>query len=235
MAKPINKNALNVDRDAKAENNGRYAERISAILPIVPHSKVLEVGCGGGELLRILHDRFQADCHGVEPFPLYETAISPDRITRTKAEALPFPDDHFDLVIMKDVIEHVEDVECSLAEAVRVSRKYLYIMSPNYLFPYEAHFKRPFIPMLPKPLARLYFQALGFDKAAASFIDHIQYVHQSKMRRALGTSNQAGRIQAIVDLQAAKRYRFSGFNPRRWMEPFINSKFELLVIKDSAS
>lgn len=231
MTTTVNKNALNVDRHAKVENNGRYADRISTIVSIPAAARVLEIGCGGGELLSLLRDRFQADCYGVEPFPLYETAISPDRIQRAKAEALPFPDNHFDLVIMKDVLEHVEDVERSLAEAVRVSRKYLYIMSPNYLFPYEAHFKRPFIPLLPKPLARWYFRALGFDREAALFIDHIQYVHRARVRRTLGRSTQAGHIHAVIDLQEAKRFRFGGLTPRRWLESLINDKFELLVVK----
>lgn len=231
----INKNALNIDRHAKVENNNRYAERISTIIPIHPGLKILEVGSGGGELLKILEDRFQSDCHGVEPFPLYTTAISPDRIQQAKAEALPFPDNHFDLVIMKDVLEHVEDVERSLTEAVRVSRKYLYIMSPNYLFPYEAHFKRPFIPFLPKSLARLYFRTIGFNRETAAFIDHIQYVHGARVRRALGRSPQAKHIRAVIDLQEAKRFRFGGIMLRRWLDSIINDKFELLLIKGKSS
>jgi SAM-dependent methyltransferase len=39
------------------------------------------------------------------------------------AEALPFKDNSFDTALMLEVLEHVEDVEAALKEALRVARR----------------------------------------------------------------------------------------------------------------
>jgi len=44
---------------------------------------------------------------------------------------LPFPDNHFDLVTCVDVLEHVEDYHRFLEELLRVSRKGVFISTPN--------------------------------------------------------------------------------------------------------
>ena len=56
-------------------------------------------------------------------------------------EALPYPDDHFDLVFSNEVIEHVDDDRRTMAEIVRVTRPggHIVIFAPNRLFPFETH------------------------------------------------------------------------------------------------
>jgi ubiquinone/menaquinone biosynthesis C-methylase UbiE len=44
---------------------------------------------------------------------------------------IPFENDHFDVVTCIDVIEHVEDYEKFLSELMRVSRKGVFISTPN--------------------------------------------------------------------------------------------------------
>jgi SAM-dependent methyltransferase len=46
----------------------------------------------------------------------------------------PFPDDHFDLVVFKHVIEHVADVPRSLSEIIRIAKHgaYFYVETPHY-------------------------------------------------------------------------------------------------------
>ncbi|MHB8778315.1 MAG: class I SAM-dependent methyltransferase [Anaerolineales bacterium] len=45
--------------------------------------------------------------------------------------SLPFPDNHFDLVTCMDVLEHVEDYHRFLEELLRVTRKGVFISTPN--------------------------------------------------------------------------------------------------------
>jgi ubiquinone/menaquinone biosynthesis C-methylase UbiE len=44
---------------------------------------------------------------------------------------LPFPDDTFNVVTCVDVIEHVEDYNCLIKEMLRVSRKGVFLSTPN--------------------------------------------------------------------------------------------------------
>ena len=46
-------------------------------------------------------------------------------------KTIPFEDDHFDIVTCIDVFEHVEDYEQFLSELMRVSRKGVFISTPN--------------------------------------------------------------------------------------------------------
>ena len=57
-------------------------------------------------------------------------------------EALPFPDDSFDLVYSANVLEHTEDPERVFMESVRVLRPggVLHMELPNYLSYFEGHY-----------------------------------------------------------------------------------------------
>lgn len=225
-----NRNAVSLDAHAKKENNEIFAHRIMDLLSLAPKSRVLEVGCGGAELSKTLSDRYGLDCVGLEPFPLYAACIDQSRIHSGFAENIPFRDCSFDLVVAKDVLEHVDDVEQSISELIRVSRKYVYIMSPNYLYPYEAHFKVPFPPKLPKPIAKWYLRLCGFTAAQADFIAHINYVTKLGCRRAIAHSRFQPEIIGVIDIQMAKKY--AATYSTSWLtDLFRNSKFELLVVK----
>lgn len=225
-----NRNALKIERHDKVENNSRFADRIMAVAPLAPGDSVLEVGCGGAELSCALTDRYGLDCRGIEPFPMYAPCIDADRVRQGVAEALPHDDGGFDLVVAKDVLEHVDDVEQAVDELVRVSRRYVYVMCPNYAFPYEAHFKVPFPPFLPKPLARGYLRCLGFSRDEIGFLDHINYVTKAGLLRALRRSRHRGDILAVIDLQVAKRALRRGV--AAWMpDALVNDKIELLIVK----
>ena len=56
-------------------------------------------------------------------------------------EALPYPDDHFDLVFSNEVIEHVDDDRATAAEMVRVTKPggAIVAFAPNRLYPFETH------------------------------------------------------------------------------------------------
>lgn len=93
----------------KAEQILRMLDR-NAVAP----KTICEVGCGAGEVLKQLQDHMESDC----AFVGYD--ISPQAITlcQTRANARlqcrlmdirQEPDSHYDLMLLLDVVEHVED------------------------------------------------------------------------------------------------------------------------------
>jgi len=114
-------------------------------------SRILELGCGGGALLRDLAARGFTRLVGVD---LARTALAearrrgtPADLVLAEAERLPFASGTFDVVIAADLIEHVDDLEAHLAEVARVLRPrgvYL-VKTPN------------------RPLAELYYRLAGLD------------------------------------------------------------------------
>ncbi len=55
------------------------------------------------------------------------------RLTAQQADttALPFPDSHFDVITLLEVLEHIPDAQTALAEAVRVCERALLITVPS--------------------------------------------------------------------------------------------------------
>jgi ubiquinone/menaquinone biosynthesis C-methylase UbiE len=90
--------------------------------------RVLDVGCGTGYLLRLLAGRCpQAiELAGIDPAPSMieaaEQAAGDRRLLFTvgAAEALPYPDDAFDLVVSTTSFDHWADQRAGLSECARV-------------------------------------------------------------------------------------------------------------------
>jgi ubiquinone/menaquinone biosynthesis C-methylase UbiE len=89
---------------------------------------VLDVGCRDGRQLLELHQRYGCRGVGIEPVQAnldrrsdVVDAAGLD-VVRGIAEALPFSDDSFDLVWVRDVLIHVEALRDALAECRRVAR-----------------------------------------------------------------------------------------------------------------
>jgi SAM-dependent methyltransferase len=95
----------------------------------VPHQKILEIGAGDGAILQQLAvNSFGNQLYAIE---IVQTAV--DRINNLEIPFLaecrlfdgytiPYPDDHFDLVILSHVVEHLEYPRALLKEAQRVAR-----------------------------------------------------------------------------------------------------------------
>ncbi|MPZ57887.1 MAG: methyltransferase domain-containing protein [Rhizobiales bacterium] len=113
-------------------------------------------------------------------------------------EALPFPDGRFDLVVSVAVLEHVQDPQAVVRETFRVLRPGGHAMFevPNYLFPFEPHYKIAWLPMMPKPLGKLYASARGGNP---DFLDELNYTNAWNVRRLF---DRAGFVE-MRDLYAS--------------------------------
>jgi hypothetical protein len=79
---------------------------------------------------------------------------------------MPFPDGAFDLVHCSAVIEHVgsrAEQVAFLSELWRVSRRGIFVTTPNRWFPVEFHTVVPVLHWLPAPVFRSCLRRLGRD------------------------------------------------------------------------
>jgi len=112
--------------------------------------RILDAGCGLGMYVRAFL-RFSDEVYGVDidPEKVAEASRELPRYGRgtprpyyvASAEALPFPDSFFDVVLSNEVLEHLGDDRKSVAEACRVLKPggRLVIFVPNRLWLFETH------------------------------------------------------------------------------------------------
>jgi SAM-dependent methyltransferase len=108
-------------------------ELLSRIAATSPKS-LLDIGCGEGALLRAVAGLGCADCVGLE---IDETVIASRQavglnVHLGRAEALPFEDKSFDVVVFDDVAHHVEYLPQALTEAARVACRSILVLDPWY-------------------------------------------------------------------------------------------------------
>ena len=118
--------------------------RLNLIRKHVPleGKRILDVGCGLGVYVRRLRGFSDAVC-GVDVDEERITEGSQDlpSLQVAPAEHLPFPDGSFDVVLLNEVLEHVQDDRQAILETYRVlapeGRMVLFV--PNRLYPFETH------------------------------------------------------------------------------------------------
>jgi len=98
-----------------------------------PKPKILDIGCGKAfllyDFLKVIPD---ADIYGID-ISSYAIANSKEEIRNHlqlgSATSLPWPDDHFDLVISINTLHclHAQDLDLSLREMERVGKKNKYL------------------------------------------------------------------------------------------------------------
>jgi len=77
---------------------------------------------------------------------------------------MPFENDTFDLVFSSAVIEHIGSIinqSRFIGECFRISKKYVFITTPNRYYPIELHTVLPFIHWLPKNIHRKILSIMG--------------------------------------------------------------------------
>jgi len=113
-----------------------YARYTDTLRPAKPGARVLDVGCGVGQVVaRLTEAGYEA--HGVdvsEPNIARARKFS-DRCQLYDGKRLPFPDKHFACAGALNVLEHVDEPEAFLRELVRVAAvgARVVVSSPNFL------------------------------------------------------------------------------------------------------
>jgi 2-polyprenyl-6-hydroxyphenyl methylase/3-demethylubiquinone-9 3-methyltransferase len=129
--------------------------------------KVLDVGCGPG----VQVCRWAREGHEVAGLDVSSAFIdaATERVSKQglkadlrvgTATALPFADESFDVCLLPELLEHVEDWQTCVAEAVRVLRKggVLYLCTTNALCPIQDEFKLPLYSWYPARLKKHFEQ-----------------------------------------------------------------------------
>lgn len=103
---------------------------------------ILEVGCGFGRNIKfLLENNIKSQITGVDISPkmieLAKKYVGKDKVKLLVADAkeLPFADREFDAVLVHGVFMHVkpEDIQETIREVLRVTKKYLINVEQNYL------------------------------------------------------------------------------------------------------
>lgn len=86
--------------------------------------QVLDLGCGPGSYAGALHDHApNATYCGLDfSYGMLVRHPYPQRIAQADAQALPFPDDNFDVVMANHMLYHVPNIEQAILEIRRVLR-----------------------------------------------------------------------------------------------------------------
>ncbi len=122
--------------ETRGERLSRRLQAAFALAEISVGMRVLDVGCGRGEILRHC-TRLGAHGCGVDYAPTAvsiahkaagEDSLTANPVFRADAKALPFPDSDFDRVLLFDVVEHLFPGE--LQKALQQARR---VMKPDGL------------------------------------------------------------------------------------------------------
>ena len=121
--------ALQQHRDyysAGTYDDDRLRWTVETFLPDCRGKRVLEIGCGDGKLLALLREKdnevqgIEASATGVEKCAEKEIAA---RCMDVSSQPLPFPDDHFDVVVSLETIEHLMNPYYALLQVRRVLKE----------------------------------------------------------------------------------------------------------------
>ncbi len=104
---------------------------------VEPGSRVLDVGCGDGELMAALRDEKQVDARGIE--------IDPECVERCVSRGLSvvqgdagrdltfYPDGAFDYAILSQTLQTAERPDRMLTDLLRVGRR-AFVSFPNFAY-----------------------------------------------------------------------------------------------------
>lgn len=143
------------------------ARELMRLTRVTRDARVLEIGCGGGGLVRLLRERgarvvgvdtldaalelarerlrsgTETRCVGDKEKNFALSPCHPVTLSRIGEDSpLPFRDDAFDALIGQHVVEHLSDANAALREWKRVlkSNGHLALATPNARYPDPAHF-----------------------------------------------------------------------------------------------
>lgn len=180
-----------------------------ALAEVKPGMKVLDVGCGRGEILRHTA-QLGADAYGIDyaavAVNLSKQVIEPvdgvapgrTAVFQADAKKLPFPTHYFDRVLMFDVVEHLHpwELDQALAEVRRVMKpngRFIIHTAPNIWYDRYAY---PIV----RRLRSIMGQGDNYPKNPRNFLvsvnEHVHVNEQSmwSMNRVLRANGFRGKV-----------------------------------------
>jgi SAM-dependent methyltransferase len=124
-----------------------------------PQVRILDFGCGGGAVVQMGleegleiwgADLFQE--HASDRSGAFRSGLLGSRILEIREGRLPWPAEHFDLVVSNQVFEHVADLGAVAHEIHRVLKPEgtLLALVPHSRMIFEAHSRLPFVHWFPR-------------------------------------------------------------------------------------
>jgi ubiquinone/menaquinone biosynthesis C-methylase UbiE len=195
-------------------------DSLDRLIDVRAARNVLLVGCGPRpETMRILRE-IGFNVLGVET--VWNFVVAARRhlddeaaVLEGRAEELPSASESQDVVILESVLEHVDSVGRSLAEAHRVLAPggVAYISTTNRLrLVPDAEFNVRFFPLLPKAVKESYvFRQLHYEPSLANNSDR-PAVHWFTFAELCQLGREAGFFQfySPLDLKSPEPWNFSG-------------------------
>jgi 2-polyprenyl-3-methyl-5-hydroxy-6-metoxy-1,4-benzoquinol methylase len=121
-------------------------------LPRHPTGQLLEIGCGGGDLLENFNRLgWNAEGTDVDPIAIRKCKSRGLNVKAGSLGDLQYPADNFDAVVMVHVIEHVHDPRALVRECYRILKPggRLSLVTPNAKSFYHRSFGRFWLPLDP--------------------------------------------------------------------------------------
>ncbi len=181
--------------------------------------KILEIGSGTGIFQLVCAKKYSADIWGAEPSLLPNQTeednvlkisldilncnnLPTNKIVNSVGEKLPFHDNSFDFVYSSNVLEHVQNPQSVINEAIRVCKPngIVQIVSPNYGSYYEGHYNCFYIPYQPKWLFRKYLKyILRKNSSLLYYVDELRTeINYYSVKKWLKPFLKANKIEIIT-------------------------------------
>lgn len=120
---------------------GRFRRTVDELLSqvLVGKQRVLDVGCGEGFIIRRLQQRHPGLCCTALDLDAKRIRLtkrlSPDMwVVEGNVYQLPFPDRTFDIVLVNELLEHLDDPHSALEQIEHATKRYVICSSPNEPF-----------------------------------------------------------------------------------------------------
>jgi SAM-dependent methyltransferase len=201
---------------------------LDSLIDIRRRRNLLIVGCGPRpEPMRVLRE-MGFNVSGVEPVPKFVVAArrylgDDDAVLDGSAEELPNASESQDVVLLENVLEHVDSVGRSLAEAHRVlvPGGVAYISTTNrHRLRHDAEFNVRFFPWLPDVVKESYvFRHLHYEPSLANYTER-PAVHWFTFAELCQLGREAGFFQfySHLDLKTPTPSNFSGRRRARYLK-----------------
>lgn len=186
---------------------------------IGPQTRMLDIGAGRGATPHMQYKGLVAELVGVDVDPVVLTNTQVDRAVHTPDGRLTaLESDYFDVVISKDVLEHVEDPETFFREVARV-------LKPGGLFlgktPNGTHYVPIIARLTPLSLHKTFNKLRGRD-----VVDTFPTRYRANSRRALSRLARASGLEVVAVEFQEGRPEYLRFHPLPY---FLGMAYERTV------